>query len=74
MGFIRANITFALRNPELRDELKEYLATSHNNMHAILDYGNEDKMFEWRDYFIFIEEKQSLLILPKFNLLCPRNN
>ncbi len=37
-GFIQANIEFALRNPELRDEMKAYLDELHENMDVMLDY------------------------------------
>ncbi len=37
-GFIQANIEFALRNPELRDEMKAYLDKLHENMDSMLDY------------------------------------
>ena len=38
MGFLQANIEFALRNPETTDDLKNYLATLHENMETMLDY------------------------------------
>lgn len=37
-GFIQANIEFALRNPELRDEMKAYLDKLHENIDSMLDY------------------------------------
>lgn len=37
-GYIQANIEFALRNPELRDDIKDYLDALHNNMEQMLDY------------------------------------
>ncbi len=37
-GFIQANIEFALRNPELRDEMKEYLDALHDNMDGMLEF------------------------------------
>lgn len=37
-GFIQANIEFALRNPELRGEMKTYLDALHENMDAMLEY------------------------------------
>ncbi len=37
-GFLQANIEFALRNPEIRDELKEYLNELYDNMEEMLDY------------------------------------
>ena len=38
MGFLQANIEFALRNPETANDLKNYLAALHENMEAMLDY------------------------------------
>lgn len=38
MGFLQANIEFALRNPEVAADLKNYLATLHDNMEMMLDY------------------------------------
>lgn len=38
MGFLQANIEFALRNPETSDDLKNYLDTLHDNMEQMLDY------------------------------------
>lgn len=37
-GYIQANIEFALRNPELRDDIKSYLEDLHDNMEKMLDY------------------------------------
>jgi len=37
-GFIQANIEFALRSDELKDEMKEYLDALHHNMDTMLDY------------------------------------
>lgn len=37
-GFLQANIEFALRNPEIRDELMEYLKELNENMDEMLDY------------------------------------
>ena len=37
-GFIQANIEFALRNPELQEEMKAYLEALHGNMDQMLDY------------------------------------
>lgn len=37
-GFIQANIEFALRNPEIRDEMKAYLDALHENMEQMLEY------------------------------------
>ncbi|MBR4642838.1 MAG: UTP--glucose-1-phosphate uridylyltransferase GalU [Selenomonadaceae bacterium] len=38
MGFLQANIEFALRNPETANDLKNYLTALHENMEAMLDY------------------------------------
>ena len=38
IGFLQANIEFALRNPEVADDLKNYLAALHDNMETMLDY------------------------------------
>ncbi len=38
IGFLQANIEFALRNPEVAEDLKKYLAELHGNMKAMLDY------------------------------------
>ena len=38
MGFLQANIEFALRNPEVANELKDYLNKLHDNMDSMLDY------------------------------------
>ena len=38
MGFLQANIEFALRNPEVADDLRNYLAALHENMDVMLDY------------------------------------
>lgn len=37
-GFLQANLEFALRNPEMADEMKEYLACLNANMDEMLDY------------------------------------
>lgn len=37
-GFIQANIEFALRNDETRDEMKAYLNALHENMDQMLSY------------------------------------
>lgn len=37
-GFIQANIEFALRSPELQEEMKEYLDALHENMDEMLQY------------------------------------
>ena len=37
-GFLQANIEFALRNPEIRDELMDYLKELNENMDEMLDY------------------------------------
>ena len=38
LGFLQANIEFALRNPEITDELKNYLDALHSNAETMLDY------------------------------------
>ena len=38
MGFLQANIEFALRNSEVADDLRNYLAALHENMDVMLDY------------------------------------
>ena len=38
IGFLQANIEFALRNPDITDELKAYLDALHDNMAEMLDY------------------------------------
>ena len=38
IGFLQANIEFALRSPEVADDLKNYLAALHENMEQMLDY------------------------------------
>ena len=38
IGFLQANIEFALRNPEITGELKSYLDALHDNMETMLDY------------------------------------
>ena len=38
MGFLQANIEFALRNPETANDLKNYLDALHENMETMLDY------------------------------------
>ena len=38
IGFLQANIEFALRSPEVADDLKNYLAALHENMETMLDY------------------------------------
>ena len=38
IGFLQANIEFALRNPEISGELKEYLEDLNKNMDEMLDY------------------------------------
>lgn len=37
-GFIQANIEFALRNPEIKDEMLKYINALHDNMDEMLDY------------------------------------
>lgn len=38
-GFIQANIEFALRNDELKEEMKQYLDQLHKNMEEMLSYN-----------------------------------
>ncbi len=38
LGFLQANIEFALRSPEVADDLKNYLDTLHGNMEQMLAY------------------------------------
>jgi len=38
MGFLQANIEFALRNSEIAADLKNYLAALHENMETMLNY------------------------------------
>ncbi len=38
IGFIQANVEFALRSDELKDEMKEYLQKLHDNMEEMLQY------------------------------------
>ena len=38
MGFLQANIEFALRDATLKDEVKEYLERLHGNMDEMLKY------------------------------------
>lgn len=38
MGFLQANIEFALRRSDLREELEEYLGKIHGNMNEMLKY------------------------------------
>jgi len=37
-GFIQANIEFALRNPETKEEMFQYINALHDNMEEMLDY------------------------------------
>ncbi len=37
-GFLQANIEFALRNEETREEMQKYLKALHSNMKEMLDY------------------------------------
>lgn len=37
-GFIQANIEFALRNPEIKEEMLGYINALHDNMDEMLDY------------------------------------
>ena len=38
MGFLQANIEFALRNDSLKEEMQQYLEKLHENMEEMLDY------------------------------------
>ncbi len=38
IGFLQANIEFALRNPEISEELKAYLSDLNSDMENMLDY------------------------------------
>ena len=38
LGFLQANIEFALRDPKVSDDLKNYLDALHDNMDTMLDY------------------------------------
>lgn len=38
IGFIQANIEFALRNPELKEGMKEYIGELNSNMDEMLEY------------------------------------
>ena len=38
IGFVQANIEFALRDESLRDELKEYLEKLNKNIDKMIDY------------------------------------
>jgi UTP--glucose-1-phosphate uridylyltransferase len=38
MGFLQANIEFALRNEEVKDELRAYLQKLQADMDVMLDY------------------------------------
>lgn len=38
IGFLQANIEFALRNPEVSEEMKKYITALNENMDAMLDY------------------------------------
>ncbi len=37
-GFLQANLEFSLRNPETRDEMRDYINKLHDNMDAMLEY------------------------------------
>ena len=37
-GFIQANVEFSLRNPEIKDEMLEYIKALNENMDEMLDY------------------------------------
>jgi UTP--glucose-1-phosphate uridylyltransferase len=38
IGFLQANIEFALRNPEVADEMREYLSRLCSDMDSMLEY------------------------------------
>ena len=38
IGFLQANVEFALRNDALKDEVKTYLQQLHDNMDEMLKY------------------------------------
>ncbi len=38
VGFIQANIEFALRREELREEMEEYLSRLHENVDEMIQY------------------------------------
>ena len=38
VGFIQANIEFALRRGELREEMEEYLSRLHENVDQMIEY------------------------------------
>ena len=38
IGFLQANIEFALRNPEVSGEMKEYITKLNSNMDEMLEY------------------------------------
>ncbi len=38
IGFLQANVEFALRNPEMSEEMKTYLSALNDNMDEMLDY------------------------------------
>ena len=37
-GFLQANLEFSLRNPETRDEMRDYIEKLHDHMDQMLDY------------------------------------
>ena len=37
-GFLQANIEFALRNPEVSDEMRAYITKLNSNMDEMLEY------------------------------------
>ena len=38
IGFMQANIEFALRNPEVSEEMREYIGKLSSNMDEMLEY------------------------------------
>ena len=38
IGFLQANIEFALRNPEVADDMKKYIQTLNSDMESMLKY------------------------------------
>ena len=38
IGFLQANIEFALRNPEVADDMRKYLERLHCDMDSMIEY------------------------------------
>ena len=38
IGFLQANIEFALRNPEVCDDMREYLARLNSDMDSMIEF------------------------------------